>query len=229
MTQKNIQISATLLFIIIFIINIDISNSSSSSWVDPASNHKYDWSSLKRPITNPYILEDKDPNSIFYLHYYFNIDENLNFNCRNNSGNVIQKLEVDGKVTETCEVLGILSKRNIGLIDENNPNIGIYIEYDGVDKCLSPAEYNLYNKPKKTRFMIYCSKEIGANFKLVSPGEAKCLLELSIKSPEGCPKFHFKIDYKNVLFFIIIVIGLYFGSRFFLMKKNEKENASHLE
>ena len=220
MPQKNVEINVILLLITIFIININITNSLSSSWVDPDSNYKYDWSSLKRPINNPYIFEDKDPNSIFSLHYYFNIDENLNFKCNNNQGNVIEKLEIDGKIKEKCEILGTLSQRNIGLINDNNPNLGIYIEYIGVDKCSSVAEYNLYDKPRKTKFNIYCSIKGEKEFKLINSGGAKCLLEFSINSPEGCPKFYLNIYYKIIFFFVIIGFGIYFGLGYLFKKKN---------
>jgi hypothetical protein len=81
----------------------------------------------------------------------------------NNSQSVAvsEVLEVLKKPTETCEVLGKTDFRTVGLLDEGNPNKGIYVEYGGGDICKNGDIPSENGKPRRSKFKLFCSDTSG--------------------------------------------------------------------
>ena len=126
------------LIITFFISLIQISEikSEKTSWKDPITGFKYDWSNLKRKRDN--------------IKYYFNIGNNLNQKCKNKTSSVIEFLEYEGKRTNICEILGTEQSFDVHLIDNENPNLGIFLEYGDGDICKTSQDEELMGYPRKT-------------------------------------------------------------------------------
>ena len=203
----------TLLRFIIYsflFIKINSKDNIPTSWTDPISGSYYDWSKLKHKRDNPYIISDAEiDEENFSLKYYFNIGDTHNQKCNNISSSVTEILEYNGEKTEICEIIGQASSTKIHLLDFDNPNLGIVLEYGDGEKCKNSENDLLIGIPRKTRFKIYCSKNDNDNFILDLPegkqGITKCILEFKIYSTSGCPKSLFsKIKPSKILLFLII-------------------------
>ena len=186
-----------------------------TSWKDPITGLKYDWSILKRKRDNPYIVKDEEiDEENFEIKYYFNIGNTLNQKCKNKTSSVIEVLEYEGKTTNICEILGNDQSFDVHLIDHDNPNLGIILEYGDGDICKTSQDEELMGYPRKTRFKLFCSKDETNNFILDYPegkqGTTKCILEFKIYSSAGCPiTFLSKIKPSKILSFILIIFGVY--------------------
>ncbi len=66
-------------------------------------------------------------------------------------------LEVLKQPTDTCEILGRGDPRTVGLIDQSNPNKGIYVQYGGGDKCTNGENPMQIGKPRQTKFTLNCA------------------------------------------------------------------------
>ena len=168
-----------------------------TTWTDPISGSYYDWSKLKHNKDNPYIISDAEiDEENFSLKYYFNIGDIHNQKCNNITSSVTEILEYNGEKTEICEIIGQASSTKVNLLDFNNPNLGIVLEYGDGDICKYSENNLLIGTPRKTRFKIYCSKNDDETFVLDLPegkqGITKCILEFKTYSSEGCPKSFFK-------------------------------------
>ena len=185
-----------------------------TSWKDPITGLKYDWSILKRKRDNPYIVKDGEiDEENFEIKYYFNIGNTLNQKCKNKTSPVIEVLEYEGKTTNICEILGNNQSFDVHLIDHDNPNLGIILEYGDGDICKTSQDEELMGYPRKTRFKLFCSKD-ETNFILDYPegkqGTTKCILEFKIYSSAGCPiTFLSQIKPSKILSFILIIFGVY--------------------
>jgi centromeric protein E len=205
------------LIITFFISLIQISEikSEKTSWKDPITGFKYDWSNLKRKRDNPYVIKDEEVDEEnFDIKYYFNIGNNLNQKCKNKTSSIIEFLEYEGKRTNICEILGTEQSFDVHLIDNENPNLGIFLEYGDGDICKTSQDEELMGYPRKTRFKLYCSKNENESFILDYPegkqGTTKCILEFKIYSPSGCPiTFLSQIKPSKILSFILILFGIY--------------------
>ena len=186
-----------------------------TSWKDPITGLKYDWSILKRKRDNPYIVKDEEiDEENFEIKYYFNIGNTLNQKCKNKTSSVIEVLEYEGKTTNICEILGNDQSFDVHLIDHDNPNLGIILEYGDGDICKTSQDEELMGYPRKTRFKLFCSKDETNNFILDYPegkqGTTKCILEFKIYSSAGCPiTFLSQIKPSKILSFILIIFGVY--------------------
>jgi len=186
-----------------------------TSWKDPITGLKYDWSILKRKRDNPYIVIDGEiDEENFEIKYYFNIGNTLNQKCKNKTSSVIEVLEYEGKTTNICEILGNDQSFDVHLIDHDNPNLGIILEYGDGDICKTSQDEELMGYPRKTRFKLFCSKDETNNFILDYPegkqGTTKCILEFKIYSSAGCPiTFLSQIKPSKILSFILIIFGVY--------------------
>lgn len=81
-------------------------------------------------------------------------------------GSVTEVLEVWGQRTDTCDNLGKHTIVTNGLLDNNNPKQGFFIQYGGGDIC--DADDPIENgKPRKTTFKIYCSNNQDKNVKYI--------------------------------------------------------------
>ena len=217
----------TLLRFIIYsflIIKINSKDNIPTSWTDPISGSYYDWSKLKHNRDNPYIISDAEiDEENFSLKYYFNIGDTHNQKCNNISSSVTEILEYNGEKTEICEIIGQASSTKIHLLDFDNPNLGIVLEYGDGEKCKNSENDLLIGIPRKTRFKIYCSKNDNDNFILDLPegkqGITKCILEFKIYSTSGCPKSFFsKIKPSKILLFLIIGFIFYILSGYIYNK-----------
>ena len=186
-------------------------------WKDPIYGNSYDFSSLKRPKNNPYIIIDpeKDDDLDFSLKYIFNIGKEHNSLCNNKKSIIAEFLEYKEKNTNICEILGTFDSKNIYLIDENNPNIGIILEYGNGDICTASQNEELNGLPRKTRFKLVCSEkqdEFFLNFDKGTQGSTKCIMEFVIHTPAGCPldSIFKMMYYSDILLILIISFGLYF-------------------
>ena len=181
-----------------------------TSWTDPISGSYYDWSKLKHNKDNPYIISDAEiDEENFSLKYYFNIGNTHNVICNNISSSVTEILEYNGEKTEICEIIGQASSTKIHLLDFDNPNLGIVLEYGDGEICRHSENDLLIGIPRKTRFKLYCSENDNDNFILDLPegkqGITKCILEFKIYSTAGCPKSFFsKIKPSKILLLLII-------------------------
>ena len=213
--MKNVKSILTLITFLFHFKKIYTEKYIETSWTDPITGSYYDWSVLKKSKNNPYIIKDSElDEDNFSLKYYFNIGDILNQNCNNKTSSVIQLLEYNGEKTEICEILGHISSTKINLLDYNNPNLGIVLEYGDGDICKTSEIEELMGLPRKTRFKIYCSKKDDYNFILDYPegkqGTTKCILDFKIYSTAGCPKsFLSKIKPSRILLFVIIIFILY--------------------
>ena len=195
-----------------------------TSWTDPITNNYYDWSLLKRDKNNPYMINDKELDvENFSIKYYFNIGDYNNKKCKNQSSLVTEVLEYNEKNTEICEIIGQASSTKVNLLDYNNPNLGIVLEYGDGDICTNSQREELIGLPRKSRFKIYCSKNKKDSFVLDLPegkqGITKCILEFKIYSPAGCPKsFLSKIKSSIILLFVLIIFFLYIILGYFYNK-----------
>ena len=217
----------TLLRFIIYsflFIKINSKDNIPTSWTDPISGSYYDWSKLKHNRDNPYIISDAEiDEENFSLKYYFNIGDTHNQKCNNISSSVTEILEYNGEKTEICEIIGQASSTKIHLLDFDNPNLGIVLEYGDGEKCKNSENDLLIGIPRKTRFKIYCSKNDNDNFILDLPegkqGITKCILEFKIYSTSGCPKSFFsKIKPSKILLFLIIGFIFYILSGYIYNK-----------
>ena len=185
------------------------------TWTDPVSGSYYDWSILKHSKSNPYIITDAEiDEENFSLKYYFNIGDTHNQKCKNITSSVTEILEYNGEKTEICEIIGQASSTKVNLIDYNDPNFGIVLEYGDGEICTASEKDLLIGIPRRTRFTIYCSDEKNDNFVLDLPegkqGCTKCILEFKINSPAGCPKsFLAKIKPSKILLLVIIGFIIY--------------------
>lgn len=68
-------------------------------------------------------------------------------------------LEVLKQPTDTCEILGRVELKTVGLLDTNNPKKGIYVQYGGGDKCTNGDNPMQNGKPRQTKFNIYCAEK----------------------------------------------------------------------
>ena len=199
----------------ICLIHIKKIKAEKTSWKDPITGLKYDWSILKRKRDNPYIVKDEEiDEENFEIKYYFNIGNTLNQKCKNKTSSVIEVLEYEGKTTNICEILGNDQSFDVHLIDHDNPNLGIILEYGDGDICKTSQDEELMGYPRKTRFKLFCSKDETNNFILDYPegkqGTTKCILEFKIYSSAGCPiTFLSQIKPSKILSFILIIFGVY--------------------
>ena len=190
---------------------------SSTYWKDPISGNSYDFSSLVRHKNNPYIIIDpeRDDDPDFSISYIFNIGKEHNILCNNKNSIIAEFLNYKEKNTNICEILGNIDSKNIYLIDDNNPNIGIVLEYGNGDICTTSQDENLNGLPRKTKFQLICSEEedeFFLNFDDRTQGNTKCIMEFAIHTPAGCPLGYFVIKpyYPDLLLFLIFCFGLYF-------------------
>ena len=203
-----------ILYLILFK-NINTDQKIPTSWKDPITGSYYDWSILKHNKNNPYIINDGETDEEnFSLKYYFNIGDIHNQKCKNISSSVTEILEYNGEKTDICEIIGQASSTKIHLMDYDNPNLGIILEYCDGEICTNSDKDQLIGIPRKTRFKIYCSNNKKDNFVLDLPdgkqGITKCILEFKIYSPAGCPKSFFsKIKPSKILLFVIIIFIFY--------------------
>lgn len=82
---------------------------------------------------------------------------------RSNLVAVSEVLEVLKQPTETCEVLGRLESREVGVLDHNNPKAGIYVMYGGGDRCTNKENKMENGQPRKSKFKIYCAEKQDEN------------------------------------------------------------------
>ena len=110
---------------------------------------------MKRSSKSPYIISDGEIDEENYsIKYYFNIGDFHNKKCHNQTSSVTEFLTKDGETLEICENLGQYNHSSISLIDENNPKIGIMIEYENGDICKTSQDEELMGLHRKTRFKI---------------------------------------------------------------------------
>ena len=197
----------------IYIIQIIITSPPSLTWTDTVSGYTYDFSKLHKNPDKPWEIKDGNENSFFSMTYYFNFGESHNKQCKNQSVAVSEVLNVLDELTDTCEILGKTEDRNVYLIDNNNPLLGIYVEYGEGDLCTNSEDLASYNTPRKTRFKLLCSKD-QSNFEIDLPGNTqgttKCLMEFKINSPAGCPGGVYPGFKSTVtLFWIIVFFTIY--------------------
>ena len=195
-----------------------------TSWTDPITGTQYDWSILKKNKNKPYIINDSEiDEENFSIKYYFNIGDIHNQKCNNKVSSVTEILEYNGEKTEICEIIGQHSSAKIHLLDYNNPNLGIVLEYGDGEICETSPNEELIGLPRKSRFKIFCSNNNKDTFILDLPegkqGTTKCILEFKIYSTAGCPKsFLSKIKPSKILLFVLIVFSLYIISGFIYNK-----------
>ncbi|MCQ2817143.1 MAG: autophagy-related protein 27 [archaeon] len=143
--------------------------------------------------------------------YYFNFGNHIDRECKGSKVAVAEVLEVLKQTTDTCEILGKLEQNEVGLLDQKNPNKGIYVLYKGGDICES-GQLNLNGKPRQTKFSIHCARKEDYNFKLDLPGETqgttKCLLEFKINSPAGCPGGAYSGGLASKILIWLLIISL---------------------
>ena len=215
--MKNSRLIKLIITFYIYFIQFEKIKAEKTSWKDPISGFKYDWSKLKRNKNNPYIIKDEElDDENFSIKYYFNIGKPLNQKCKNKTSSVFEMLEYEGKNTNICEILGRDESFNIYTIDKENPQLGIVLEYGDGDICKTSQNEELVGFPRKTRFKIYCSKKEDDNFILDFPegkqGNTKCIMEFKIYSSAGCPiTFLSKIKPSKILSMILILFCLYFS------------------
>ncbi len=101
-------------------------------------------------------------------------------------------LEVLKKPTATCEILGRIEPRSVGLLDPTDPHKGIYVTYGNGDKCNVPGALVPGASPKlrETKFSLYCAEqqsEFEVDFPGKTQGQTKCEMKFKAYSPAGCP------------------------------------------
>ena len=216
--MRIINLIQTKIFILLWFIQFQIIlsiNKILTSWTDPITGSYYDWSLLKQNRNNPYIIKDEEiDEENFSIKYYFNIGDILNEKCNNKTSSVVEVLEYNGEKTDICENLGHYSNAKINLLDDNEPNLGIVLEYDDGEICTTSIEKELIGLTRKTRFKIYCSSSNTNKFVLDYPegkqGTTKCIIEFKIYSSAGCPKsILYKIKPSLILKILIIGFCMY--------------------
>ena len=160
-------------------------------------------------------MKDGADNGLFSMIYYFNFGQAHNKKCKNQSVAVTEVLEVLKQPTDTCEVLGRIESRTVGLLDPSNPKKGIYVQYGDGDKCTSGDNPSLTGKPRATKFNIHCAAK-QTEFKVDLPGgtqgTTKCLLEFTINSPAGCPGgVYGGWRSSSMLFWVLFCFAFYLG------------------
>ena len=185
---------------------------SPTTYTNPNNNIYYDFTSLQRPYNSPYNLT-YNQNNIFKYTYLFNFGINTNFDCEGKYSNTLEILNFLGK--NYCEILGKKENYRIGLIDEKNPNGGIYIEYYNGEYCYKEDDKQNYENLRKTRFNIYCDYNIEDIIFEIDMKEKEignlCNLKFKIKNKAGCPKgINYRKQYLGlVIIWCIIIINLY--------------------
>lgn len=148
-----------LIALIVALINLTfIKPESLTEWKDPATGTKFDFSGLARPVTTPWTI--KQDHGMFKDIYNFNFGVNSNFKCRGRMGAVTVYTEAFGSPTNICSVIADVNNRNVRLLDANNPNKGINIEYSNGEIC-NAMMGNYQRKYKKANFIINCSSTQG--------------------------------------------------------------------
>jgi hypothetical protein len=199
--------------ILITLIPIILTSNPSLTWTDSTTGLKYDFSQLHRNPDNPWSVMDGGDTGFFSMTYYFNFGESHNKKCKEQNVAVTEVLNVLSELTDTCEILGKTESRNVYLIDNTKPYLGIYVEYGDGDLCTNSEDITQNNLPRKTRFKLLCSKEQN-NFEIDLPGNTqgttKCLMEFKINTPAGCPGGVYPGFKSTVtLFWIIIIFTIY--------------------
>lgn len=171
-------------------------------------------------------MKDGADNGLFSMIYYFNFGQPHDKKCKGQDAAVTEVLEVLKQSTDTCEILGRVDSRTVGLLDPNDPRKGIYVQYGDGDRCTSGDNPMLIGKPRQTRFNIHCAPKQD-DFRVDLPGgtqgTTKCLLEFTINSPAGCPGGVYGGWRSSViLFWILFIFGTYIvvGMVYNMRKKN---------
>ena len=159
--MKNSRLIKLIITFYIYFIQFEKIKAEKTSWKDPISGFKYDWSKLKRNKNNPYIIKDKEiDDENFSIKYYFNIGKPLNQKCKNKTSSVFEMLEYEGKNTNICEILGRDESFNIYTIDKENPHLGIVLEYGDGDICKTSQNEELFQGKQDLKFIAQKKKMI---------------------------------------------------------------------
>jgi hypothetical protein len=203
---------------IIFFINSFIiyftfvtSQTSETTWINPANKIFYDFSSLTS--STPYTIKYID--DIFEYSFQFNFGKNNRLTCQGNSdAQIIKNFQIIGDPSISCEVLG-RELKNISLIDQSNPYSGLSIEYQNGDMCFNIDDGVAYGSDRITRFNIICSNSQDSSFSFDIPIDKKpgdiCNLVFKINSPAGCPYGrYYKYTWTIILLWTLFFFSLYF-------------------
>ena len=165
MKRKNypLNISIILLTIIIFHSFPFITCENHLEWEDPATGNYYNFNALKRNYNNPWVYR-KNSGSFSDI-YRFNFNENVNHQCYGKKGSIIESFEIHNKAAATCSILGDYQNRKVNVINSNNPNEGVYLEYSGQEYCMHSFAGN-QSTMRTVRFYLSCgeSQEENVNF-----------------------------------------------------------------
>ena len=153
-------------------------------WVDHNNSKVYDWNSLSKPESLPYIYLTQN---YFYM---FNLGSNLKETCKGETGSVARF----SKAGDSCDVLGRHEYMSVEKFTE-----GILVGYYGGTLCSKGV-------PFKTYFKLYCS-EYSTEFALEVH---ECSVVFSKYTPSGCALAYSRLSLAELLgysaLFILAVV-----------------------
>jgi hypothetical protein len=106
---------------------------------------------------------------------------------------------------EQCAVIGRHQLRDVALIDNKDPNVGIRVTYTGGRVCSSREEAYI-NARKQISLSLYCSQTQEPSFQLTPNLNELSVLEchtyVEMKTPAGCPTGYIANGRKTALVFV---------------------------
>ena len=131
-------------------------------WEDKESGSSYDFSTLKRSFNNPWVYK-KDSGAYSDI-YRFNFNDNVNKQCYEKTGSIIESFEIQNQSAASCSILGDYQNRKVQMINRNNPNEGVSLEYSSIEVCMH-SFVGGQSTMRSVKFYLYCAESQEENVK----------------------------------------------------------------
>ena len=141
-----------------------IKNNDWFEWDDPNTGNYFNFHNLKRNQNDPWTFTKISGS--FKNIYKFNFGENINETCKGKTGSIVESFEIFKNSPATCSILGDYNKKQVGYINKNNPNEGIWLEYSGEEVCMHSisSQSEVY---RTVRFYLFCDQKQEENVRIL--------------------------------------------------------------
>jgi hypothetical protein len=150
------------MYYLYFLTYLTFISTNTQEWTDPLTKTYYNFNGLVKDTNTPWVV--KKPGNNFIDFFTFNFGQNIPTPCRGTSASVIQTMEVMGKPTGFCTIIGYHEHQEIKLINPVNPNEGIIVTYNMGEPCHDGLNNQMTTK--KANFYLYCSDKQSEEVKL---------------------------------------------------------------
>jgi hypothetical protein len=141
-------------FFVTYISYVIAIDGSRQEFTDPVTKTYYNFNGLVRDFDKPYIT--KKPGTHFTDYFTFNFGQKVPTMCKGTSTTVVQTMEVMGKPTSYCSIVGYNEYQEVRTMNPANPYEGIIVSYGMGDMCHDNIKNVMSNK--KANFYLYCSE-----------------------------------------------------------------------